>query len=136
MNDDKRVLLNTFFSLEFASPRRKITGSANFRSSSSSVLRSLASSAIYWESWPAVGRYIAMWMLTLEFGSSRMIGRKEEVSVMCVEMKGSKELFHMTRVPPFAFDDIKGSSGSCRSSKFNEAQYSPLKYSIWFNNSH
>ena len=136
MNDDNRVLRKTFFSLEFASPRRKITGFLYFKSSSSSVLRSLASSAIYWESWPAVGRYIPMWMLTLQLGSSRIIGRKEDVSVMYVEMKGSKELFHITRVPPFALDDIRGSSGLCRSSEFREAQYSPLKYSIWFNKSH
>ena len=86
------------------------------------MVLSLESSAIYSESLPAVGRYKAIWMLTVQFGSSNMIGRKEEVSVIWMLIKGSRYFLHNIKVPPFALDDTRGISGLCRSSELSETQ--------------
>ena len=62
-------------------------------------------------------------MVSGEFGGWKRIGRKEVVDTGQTDMNGSKDLFHIIKVPPLVLDFRNGSSESYLSAEFNEAMY-------------
>ena len=121
---NKSVLFR-FLLLTLTSPLINTGASTCLKVSSSRHSDSFESSSKNLLSFPRVGRYTAMWILSGQYGGSNISGRKEEENTGWIEIYGSCSIFHKDMVPPFAFDFVRGSSGSYLSSELREHLYSP-----------
>ena len=76
---------------------------------------------------PPEGKKTAMWIVSGASGGWNRIGRKEDDIKGRLVMWGSRIFFHITIVPPEAFDFRKGNSRSKLSSEDKDDSYSPRK---------